>query len=219
MFEKLIKEGIRLERCGKVCEALDIYKDAAEQFPERSLAWELLGDLHWNLRDFKTAAEYYRKARDREPDSLDPLEGLALSLAYSDQRDEAVLEMANYIKMDPNNPTIWYNYGVSLRRIGRALDAIQALERAKLLDLPDVRVDTLTAMGAAQLDAGMLDEAEVSLFSALSLEPQGVSIINNLGELRRLQGRWQEARTFFESSLSLDPNDTAVKEALSRLGD
>lgn len=65
-------------------------------------------------------------------------------------------------------------------------------------------VDTLSAIGAANLRLGRLGQAEQVLSRAIERDPAFVPALNNLGVVMSEQGRWGEARHLFQSAFALD---------------
>ncbi|MCB6179662.1 tetratricopeptide repeat protein [Rhodobacter sp. Har01] len=67
-----------------------------------------------------------------------------------------------------------------------------------------VNVDTLSAIGSANLKLGRLGQAEQVLRRALEDDPSFVPALNNLGVVLMEQGKDGEARTVFQKAYALD---------------
>ena len=65
-------------------------------------------------------------------------------------------------------------------------------------------VDTLSAIGAANLRLGRLGQAEQALRRALDRDPEFVPALNNLGVVMAERERWGEARHLFQAAFALD---------------
>lgn len=65
-------------------------------------------------------------------------------------------------------------------------------------------VDVLSAIGSANLRLGRLGQAEQMLRRALDDDETFVPALNNLGVVLAEQGRWGEARRYFQSAFALD---------------
>ena len=80
--------------------------------------------------------------------------------------------------------------------------ALKAYYRAAAED--GVNVDTLSAIGSANLALGRLGQAEQVLRRALEQDPTFVPALNNLGCVLMEKGAVQEARNVFQQAYALD---------------
>lgn len=71
-----------------------------------------------------------------------------------------------------------------------------------------VTVDTLSAIGSANLALGRLGQAEKILRRALEIDPTFVPAMNNLGVVLMEQGNFGEARVFFQRAFAQDSGQT-----------
>jgi Flp pilus assembly protein TadD len=78
-------------------------------------------------------------------------------------------------------------------------------------------VDTLSAIGSAQLRLGRLGQAERSLRQALERDERFVPAWNNLGVVLMETGRAAEARNVFQTAYALDSgNSDEIRDNLRR---
>jgi Flp pilus assembly protein TadD len=78
-----------------------------------------------------------------------------------------------------------------------------------------VTVDTLSAIGSANLALGRLGQAEKILRRALEIDPTFVPAMNNLGVVLMEQGNFGEARVFFQRAFAQDSGQTdSIRENL-----
>ncbi len=80
--------------------------------------------------------------------------------------------------------------------------ALRAYLRAAAED--GVNVDTLSAIGSANLALGRLGQAEQVLRRALEMDPEFVPALNNLGVVLMERGKLGEARRVFQQAYALD---------------
>jgi len=71
-----------------------------------------------------------------------------------------------------------------------------------------ITVDTLSALGSANLHLGRLGQAETLLRQAIEEDPTFVPAINNLGVVLMEQGKAGEARRVFQQAFALDSGET-----------
>lgn len=84
--------------------------------------------------------------------------------------------------------------------------ALKAYLRAASED--GISVDTLSAIGSANLALGRLGQAEQILRRALELDPQFVPALNNLGVVLMERGKLGEARVVFQQAYAVDSGAT-----------
>jgi Flp pilus assembly protein TadD len=80
-----------------------------------------------------------------------------------------------------------------------------------------VNVDTLSALGSANLRLGRLGQAEQLLRRALEEDGRFVPALNNLGVVLMEQGKAGEARVYFQQAFALDSGQSdSIRENLKR---
>jgi Flp pilus assembly protein TadD len=68
-----------------------------------------------------------------------------------------------------------------------------------------------------EVEAGHDEAAAIEFAAAVRLDPTDALATSMLGLIRYNQGRLSEARPLLEKAAVLDPADTQVREALSRM--
>ncbi len=71
-----------------------------------------------------------------------------------------------------------------------------------------MNVDVLSAIGSADLKLGRLGQAEDVLRQAIKADPTFVPALNNLGCVLMEQGRYGEARSYFQQAYALDSGNS-----------
>jgi len=80
-----------------------------------------------------------------------------------------------------------------------------------------INVDTLSAVGSANLRLGRLGQAEKILRRALEQDPTFVPALNNLGVVLMEQGKPGEARKIFQEAYALDSGQSdSIRQNLMR---
>lgn len=103
--------------------------------------------------------------------------------------------------------------GHRLMEAGEYELALKAYYRAAAED--GVNVDTLSAIGSADLKLGRLGQAEQVLRRALEADPSFVPALNNLGVVLMERGKPGEARAVFQKAYALDSGETdSIRENL-----
>ncbi len=91
--------------------------------------------------------------------------------------------------------------------------ALKAYYRAAGQD--GITVDTLSAIGSANLQLGRLGQAETVLRQAVKADPGFVPALNNLGVVLMERGKVGEARSIFQQAFAIDSGQSdAIRENL-----
>ena len=128
--------------------------------------------------------------------------------------DEAELLAGDVLKSDRGNGAAARVLGQALLMQGRALEAINPLERAARRT-PDPVIETL--LGRALAEAGRTGEALDRLRQASSRRPAYPLAFVELGDQLGKLGRFDEALPVFETGLALSPDAQVLRMALGYL--
>ena len=211
--------AISQARQGKQAAAQASLRRAAELAPGEDDYSFNLGLLALQSDDAGAAADYFREAAEREPDSAEDRALLILSLdkagksAEADQEREAakeafgpnglpVIQLSN--PSDKKNETL-----ARLTRIKTELDVselraepagapMDAASAAVANDTPATRV----RRGRQELATGHWDAAEKEFRAVLAAEPSNAAAHRGLGEIARRRGKLEDAVKEFQASLA-----------------
>ncbi len=176
----LYQAGLSAQLIGRTEQAIAAYRRAIEVQPDADLPYQNLGVLLQRGGDIDGAIDQFRKALEyarSEATSRDNRLNLGEALAYK---------------------------GVLLYRRGRLDDAIACLEESDRL-VPG-KATTLSALGQAQLAAGLFDEAAASFERGARAAPGDAALQNRLAIAYGSADRIEEARTVWKRALELDPD-------------
>lgn len=140
----------------------------------------------------------------------------AYKLISSGQEEKGLEEIRTFIKKNPNVWNAWFLLGWGLRRIGRWADAEQAFNQS-LNCGGENNCDTYNELAICLMEQGKTKEAKKSLQKALSINPENVKIISNLGYLSLKEGNIDDARKYFTIVLEYSPNDKIALSELAKL--
>ncbi|MCS6843977.1 MAG: tetratricopeptide repeat protein [Caldilineales bacterium] len=136
----------------------------------------------------------------------------ANSLYQQGRYEEAEATFRQASELDPTNPDIFANLGVTLYTLQRLDEAITTFHAALRLAPNDASIHYL--LGAALLQANRLDEAEQSFLRANQLDPRLGEPYFGLGVLYRLRGDRERAITAFEKFLEIGPSPNGDPNAI-----
>ncbi len=108
----------------------------------------------------------------------------------------------------PGHAAAHHNYGMVLRKLGRADDALRQAETAHQLapDHPTI----VFSLGLCQENIGNTDKAETHYRQALALRPEYPAALNNLGRLLDLRDRPNDAVELLEAARAHAPEDEDI---------
>ena len=140
----------------------------------------------------------------------------AYKLISSGQEEKGLEEIRTFIQKNPNVWNAWFLLGWGLRRIGRWADAEQAFNQS-LSCGGENNCDTYNELAICLMEQGKTKEAKKSLQKALSINPENVKIISNLGYLSLKEGNIDDAIKYFTIVLEYSPNDKIALSELAKL--
>jgi predicted O-linked N-acetylglucosamine transferase (SPINDLY family) len=161
--------------------------------PDQAEAWDALGVSLMQTADPALALTAFIEAQRAAPAVLDyALHAVeAATAAGLIEAEEARLTLL--CRDDPANPVPHTALGVTLERMGRRDDAIDALTIAAVL-APDARLPAVL-LGGILARSNRLREAEAALRRASTLDPDNPQLLNDLAAVLMRMHRHAEARS------------------------
>jgi tetratricopeptide (TPR) repeat protein len=183
-----------------------------------------LSVIHEQRRDFKAAAGYLENSAALKDDS-----GLVLRLAYYYTQgggyDRAIAMLEKAALKWPDNEEIRYFLALGYddtRRTPKALETLRALVarsdiaaaethfRYLLSKKPD-NANVMNYLGYSLADRGLkLDEAELLILGAVSLEPANGAYLDSLAWVKYRRGKTAEALDGIKRALRAVPDDAVI---------
>lgn len=223
--------AIAQARLGKSAAAQSGFQRATQLDPGEDDYPINLGLLALQNDDPSAAADDFREASEREPDSAEDRALLILALDKADRKAEADQEREGakeafgpnglpVIEPDAKNETL-----AKLARIKTELDVsglraeIETPEAAADGAAPAETSDTPAARvrkGRQELSAGQMDAAEKDFRAALAAEPSNAAAHLGLGEINRRQGKMDDAVKELQASLAAR-DSAAVRTLLAKI--
>lgn len=169
------------------------------------------------------AMKYARSAQKLEPRLADAYTMQAVVEGHRGQVEAAGALYLKAVELAPQRGEVLNNYGAWLCADGHPAEALVWFDRA--LNDPDYpgRADALANAGGCALDAGQRERAEASLRQALALAPDNAYALESMARNEALNGRYFEARAFYQRRLAAAPATVSVLQLAiqieERLGD
>jgi tetratricopeptide (TPR) repeat protein len=124
-------------------------------------------------------------------------------IAYEEQRyAEALEELHEALRLDPDNVEALYYLGLSSVALHRPVDAQAALEKAHALD--PINVDVAFQLGVFSFNQQQYEKAEPLLQEVFRAQPQYPNLGYYLGFIEYRQQHYQEALRFLRANVPSD---------------
>ncbi|HEX4544148.1 MAG TPA: tetratricopeptide repeat protein [Candidatus Acidoferrum sp.] len=214
MPEILNNLAVARGRLGKIAAAQADLRHAAEMAPGEDDYPFNLGLLAVQGNDAAAAADYFREASEREPDSAEDRTLLILSLEKAgkqpeaDQEREAAKEAFGpnglpAIQLDAKNEAV-----AKLARIKTELDVTSLRAEIETAETSGTAADAANDTSAArirrarqELSAGQVEAAEKQFRAVLAVDSANAAAHRGLGEIDRRRGKLDDAVKELQASL------------------
>lgn len=142
------------------------------------------------------------------------LYNLGLSLAAAKRFEEAETELSRALERKPSSPRVLAARGGVYRDQQRLGPAIEDFERA--LDLDPGQVEAHRGLGRVLVDLGLPRLAASHFERVVDLAPRDPDALVNLGNVRRLEGRHDEAIALYREALRRKPDSFEAAMSLGQ---
>jgi predicted O-linked N-acetylglucosamine transferase (SPINDLY family) len=155
----------------------------------------------------------------KHPDHAPVLNMLAVALAQTGRKNEALAYMKRVVALVPHELVAQMNLARTYMELGDKFSAQEVY--LKILERWPNSVEALASYGALLNEAGKRSDAE-SLFSrGLQFSPDAFVLKFNLASLCFSENRWDEALSIYQELRQLDPSEQIIlplAESLNKLG-
>ncbi len=181
--------------------------------PNYNDAWYHLGIAYKEKGDAKNAVHAFETARGYKAfTEASRLSSAGVAYGMNGQYDKSVADLAQAVKLDPNDPDIWNNYGLYLGESGKLNESLDALNKA--IALKPGFEKAMYNKGNAYAKAGDFKNALKEYGAALAVNPNYTDALNNSGNCYIMLQRPDSARIFFERSVQANPGNTKAIQNL-----
>ncbi len=193
------------EKKGNTEQAIELYQKAMVNSPNNSYIPYDLGVLYDRMGKVKEAEEMYHKAL--EVDDKNPLayNNLGYHAFMSGDIDKAISLYQKSLEIKPDLINALYNIADAFSTKGGLEKVIPYFEKA--LDIQPQDYNLHNALGFYCLQVAKYDEAEKHLKEAVRLQHEFPLAWQNLGNLYRLQKRYDEAEIAYKTAIEIYPSD------------
>lgn len=169
---------------------------------------------YYESGDYASATPLFREMLAEEPDNLEVLYILALSLQKLGQTAEARDLLGRALALEPANPVLHIALGSVCVQAGDLAAAEDAFSAAARHD-PN-RIEAHNGLAFVQLAQGRAEEAEQTLRLALKADQRNVQALFNMGIALFRQSRWTEAINYLNEVIAAEPDNAPAQAYLGR---
>ncbi len=204
-----ISAAIAHHLAGRLDQADRAYAQILLRAPREYQVLHLKGALAYQQQRPAEAAKLLGRALQVQPKAAPTLMCLGLAQAALGQAAEAETNLRAAVRLEPKNPEGWNNLAAFLLNSNRLEEAIAC--RRSSLQHGKPAADALTALGAALVLAGKVEEGISFHLQAITLAPRHASAHHNLACAYQHAQRTAEALLAFETHLAIQPNHLAAQ--------
>lgn len=220
---------------GSLDQARQKIQDVLQQHPSRLEAYNLLGIICTEQKDFPCAVEAFERALKLDPNFVRTRNNLGNLYAAQGKADLAEKEFRTVVRLDPGNRDGNYNLGLLLMAKNRPSEAIPHLQRVRPANL-ETKINLIRALLQAhrtteglKVAAGVSEEkeqdiqvhftlgvmlaaekqykpAQLELEKANALRPETFEILFNLGQAYLRGADYDKAELVLNRALKLKPD-------------
>jgi predicted O-linked N-acetylglucosamine transferase (SPINDLY family) len=172
-----------------------------------------IADSYFKMGDIQKAYYHYSEAVKIEPNNVQALGNLAVTLYNLGKMEEAKSILEKVVQLSPNRLIPLYNLGIFHFNLGNFEEAAKYFQ--KVIKFNPSFVWCYNNLGTCLKNLGRLAEGEEIYKKGLALDPTDVSLYSNLGNLLRAEGKMNEAIKSYQTAIWLDPD---LAEAFGNLG-
>ena len=165
--------------------------------------------------DYQTAAVYYGKLYERQPENVDVLVGLSRSLRNLRRAKDAQGIIIKAMVKIKNDPRLLAELGKSQLALNDPMQAIETLSRSDSLDRNNWETVLALAVGFDRVE--MYDQSDRYYARADKLSPENVNVLNNRALSLAQRNRLGQALEMMERAASLPEATAKVRQNLALL--
>ncbi len=197
--DPVVKDSLMQKGMAEVEKALEINRGFSE-------AYFKLGYAYYQLRDYDTSIEYYKKTNQNNSMNLS---NMALAYYMKGENGEALRLLKKSLQIDPHNGTARSNLPLVQKAFNTKL---QSMTRETSSD-PQHYFD----LGNLFVDAQNYKDALVQFQKAVDMQPEFESAIINIGNCNYMLKDYNNAIVAFKKVLEINPGNSQANRNLSHL--
>jgi tetratricopeptide (TPR) repeat protein len=212
--------GVAEEKSGHTQEAYQVFRQGILQNPVNPQNYLNIATLSSQHENYEVAAEVLTEGLARNPDAHELLLSRGIAYTLAARFAEANQDYQRVIEIAPEDYGAYLAMGISEQEAGNLDDAVRLFRQAIVHEPKDPRsycflTETLMQRGAVP-GGSDFEEAQRSINTALSLEPNFAHAYADRAKLELTQGNVKKAIGDLERARSADPKSRQIAYALAR---
>ena len=214
MRARLVLAWVYLDQ-DELDEALSTVAPVLDDDEHGAAAYELRGDILYEMQRQDEAAEAYRHSVERNPQLTGPRMRLGRLLSEAGEQEEAIAQLLGAARLNPTQPMSRVYLGDALRAQGHVEQAIAEYEAATQLD--DRLGTPYARLGEVYLERGEISEAISVLKAAIKVDTKQFDSYVNLGRAYVKLDQYQEAAEMLRAAIELDDREPVAPRLLAEV--
>jgi tetratricopeptide (TPR) repeat protein len=212
--------GVAEERSGHTQEAYQALREGILKNPANPQNYLNFATLASEHQNYELAAEVLTEALTRNPQAHELFLSRGIAYTLAARFAEAKQDYQRAIEMAPKDYGVYLAMGISEQETGNLDDAVRLFREATVHEPKDPRsycflTETLMQRGAVP-GGSDFQEAQQSINTAISLEPNFAHGYADRAKLELAQGNTKKAIVDLEHARSADPKSRQIAYALAR---
>jgi len=214
-FESRLRIIVLLGKQGKVSEAIERAENIRVNKPNEKVRLYIAeGEVFRENKMHIEAVELYTDGLSAIPDNLDLLYARALVFERLNRIDDAINDLRQIVKLDPQNVQTLNALGYTLvDKTDKLHEGMEYIQQAYQLRPTDPAI--IDSMGWAYYRLGKLDKAVTFLKRAFAAF-NDAEVAAHLGEVLWVRGEKEEAQRIWKNSLRETPKHDSLLNAMKR---
>jgi len=184
------------------------WKDVISKYPEKERAYNNLGVLYKDRKEYDSAIKEYQKALEIDPNYAYAYYNLGIVYHDLGEQNRALEAYQKSIELNPRNVDAHNNLGALYKELKRYDSAIR--EYRKALEIKQGNFKTHYNLGILYSEFKEYDKAIESYRRALELNPDYIRAYNNLGVLHKEKKEYGKAIQEYRKAIELNPKSAGV---------
>jgi len=199
----------------KLNEAIELAKLASEAHPNNAKSFALLADYLYFAERNQEAIDAYRKTISLDSSRFPVWNQMLIILSESNQSDLLLNYAERSINLFPNQPSLYFIYGLGLYEAKRYEDAVEYLELGKdlVIDNQALKSQFYSSLGDIyhELDNHAVSDQNYDM--ALKLDPNNIYVLNNYSYYLSLRKeKLEKAKEMSLKSNQISPGQASFQD-------
>ncbi|MFC1624163.1 tetratricopeptide repeat protein [Candidatus Omnitrophota bacterium] len=192
-----------------------LYERTLKYVPDSEMAYNNLGILYGDMKNFKKAISLFEKAVKLNPKNGEPHHNLGQAYSFIGNREKAIASYDRAVELYPDpldDARTYHRLGDLYNDIGDQEEAISSYKKA--IESNPNYLKAYNNLGALYSSRNEIEKAVEVLTKLIEIDPQNAGAYINLSAAHYRSGKYELAVQYFHKAQSLGMNSPALLEVL-----